>query len=80
MSQLERSFSPKPHRFETTVLRSSGVRKGCDQPKAQLFSFREEGRFLYAWAMFGRDLSTGIRTKAEAVLSTIRVDGPPKEP
>jgi hypothetical protein len=72
--RLEREFPPRPRRFETTVLRSLGVRKGCDQPKAQLFRFREAGRFLYAWVMFGRDLPTGVRTKAEAVLSTLDVD------
>jgi hypothetical protein len=59
------------------VLRSSQVRKGCIQPRAQLFRFREADRFLYAWVMFGQDLSTGVRTKAEAVLSTLEV-GPPE--
>jgi hypothetical protein len=72
--QLDREFPPRPRRFETTALRSLGVRKGCDQPKAQLFRFRDAGRFLYAWAMFGRDLPTGVRTKAEAVLSSLRVN------
>jgi hypothetical protein len=74
--QFERGYPPRPRRFETTVLRSLGVRKGCDQPKAQLFHFGEADRFLYAWAMFGRDLPTGVRTKAEAVLSTVRVNQP----
>lgn len=74
--RLEREFPSRPRRFETTVLRSLGVRKGCDQPKAQLFRFGEAGRFLYAWVMFGRDLPTGVRTKAEAVLSTLEVDRP----
>jgi hypothetical protein len=64
--RLERDFPPRPRRFETTVLRSSQVRKGCTRPRAQLFRFREADRFLYAWVMFGRDLSTGVRTKAEA--------------
>jgi hypothetical protein len=73
---LDRDFPPRPRRFETTVLRSSQVRKGCDQPRAQLFRFREANRFLYAWVMFGRDLSTGLRTKAEAALSTLEVDPP----
>ena len=73
---LDRDFPPRPRRFETTELRSSQVRKGCDQPRAQLFRFREANRFLYAWVMFGRDLSTGLRTKAEAVLSTLEVDPP----
>jgi hypothetical protein len=74
---LERDFPPRPHRFEATVLRSSQVRKGCIQPRAQLFRFLEADRFLYAWVMFGRDLSTGLRTKTEAVLSTLEVQ-PPK--
>jgi len=69
LERLERDFPPRPRRFETTVLRSSQVRKGCIQPRAQLFRFREADRFLYAWMMFGRDLSTGVRTRAEAVLS-----------
>jgi hypothetical protein len=73
---LDRAFPPRPRRFETTVLRSSQVRKGCDLPRAQLFRFREANRFLYAWVMFGRDLSTGLRTKAEAVLSTLEVNPP----
>jgi hypothetical protein len=73
---LDRDFPPRPRRFETTVLRSSQVRKGCDQPRAQLFRFREANRFLYAWVMFGRDLSIGLRTKAETVLSTLEVDPP----
>jgi hypothetical protein len=45
-------------------------------PHTQLFRFREADRFLYAWVMFGRDPSTGVRTKAEAVLSTLEVDQP----
>ena len=39
-------------------------------------SLPRANRFLYAWVMFGRDLSTGLRTKAEAVLSTLEVDPP----
>jgi hypothetical protein len=71
---IEREFPPRPRRFETTVLRSSQVWKGCDQPRAQLFRFREANRFLYAWVMFGRDLPPGLRTKAEAVLSSLEVN------
>jgi hypothetical protein len=41
--------------------------------EAQLFSFGESGRYLYAWAMFGRNHSTGVRKKAVAVLSPVRV-------
>jgi hypothetical protein len=41
--------------------------------EAQLFSFGESGQYLYAWAMFGRNHSTGVRKKAEAVLSTVGV-------
>jgi hypothetical protein len=74
LERLDRDFPPKPRRFETTVLRSSQVGKGCIQPRAQLFRFREADRFLYAWVMFGRDLPTGVRTKAEALLSTLEVD------
>lgn len=59
LERLERDFPPRPRRFETTALRSSQVRKGCIQSRAQLFRFREADRFLYAWVMFGRDLSTG---------------------
>jgi hypothetical protein len=73
---LERDFPPRAHRFETTVLHSSLVRKGCVQPRAQLFRFLEADRFLYAWVMFGRDPSTGLRTKTEAVLSTLEVNPP----
>ena len=73
---FERDFPPRPHRFETTELRSSQVIKGCDQPRAQLFRFREANRFLYAWVMFGRDLSIRLRTKTEAVLSTLEVKPP----
>lgn len=73
---LERDFPPRPHRFETTVLRSSQVSKGCIQPRAQLFRFQEADRFLYAWVMFGRNPSTGLRTKTEAVLSGLEVNPP----
>lgn len=72
--QLERDLPPRPRRFETGVLRSLGVRNDCDQPKAQLFRFRDADEFLYAWVMFGRDLPTGVRTKAEVVLSILVVD------
>jgi hypothetical protein len=58
------------------VQRSSQVREGCDQPRAQLFRFSEANRFLYAWVMFGPDLSTGLRTKTEALLSTLEVKPP----
>ena len=74
LERLERDYPPRPRRFETTVLRSSQVRKGCIQPRAQLFRFLEADRFLYAWVMFGRDLTTGVRTKTEAVLSTLEVN------
>ena len=73
---LDWDFPPRPRRFETTVLRSSQARKGCDQPRAQLFRSREANRFFYAWVMFGREFSTGLRTKSEAVLSTQEVDPP----
>jgi hypothetical protein len=75
---LERDFPPRPRRFETTVLRPSQVGKGCDQLRAQLFRFRDADRFLYAWVMFGRDLPPGLRTKAEAVLSSLEVSRPPR--
>jgi hypothetical protein len=74
LERLERDFPPRPRRFETSVLRSSQVRKGCDQPRAQLFRFREADRYLYVWVMFGRDLSTGLRAKTEAALSTLEVN------
>jgi len=73
---FERDFPPRPHRFETTELRSLQVRKGCVQPRARLFRFLEADRFLYAWVMFGRDPSTGLRTKTGAVLSSLEVDPP----
>jgi hypothetical protein len=76
LEELEPDFPPRPRRFETTVLRSSQVRKGCIQPRAQLFRFLEADRFLYAWVMFGRDLSSGLRTKTEAVLSTLEINPP----
>jgi hypothetical protein len=71
-----KGYGPRPSRFETAHLRSSQVRKGCDQPKAQLFRFEDSGRLLYAWMMFGRKPPRGIRTKAEAVLSTLMVSHP----
>lgn len=69
----EAGFPPRPRRFETRHLRRLQVRVGCSQ-KAQLFRFTVAGRQLYAWMMFGPDLPTGVRTKAEAVLSTLRVE------
>lgn len=71
----EAGFGTRPRRFETTHLRRRQVREGCSQ-KAQLFRFTDAGRHLYAWMMFGSDLPTGVRTKAEAVLSTLRVEPP----
>jgi hypothetical protein len=70
-------YGPRPGRFETTHLRSLQVQKGCVQPRAKLFRFAESGRMLYVWMMFGRDLSTGVRTKAEATISTLSVEPQP---
>ena len=69
----EAGFPAIPRRFETKHLRRLEVRVGCSQ-KAQLFRFTAAGRQLYAWMMFGSDLPTGVRTKAEGVLSTLRVE------
>lgn len=66
-------YGPRPKRFETTHLQAAQVRKGCVQPKAQLFAFHDSGRLLYIWMMFGRDLPTAVRTKTEAIASTLTV-------
>ena len=72
-SGSEAGFPARPRRFETAHLRRLEVRVGCRQ-KAELFRFTVTGRQLYAWMMFGPDLPTGVRTKAEATLSTLRVE------
>ena len=70
---LERDFPPRPYRLEATLLRSSQVRKGCIQPRAQLFRFPEADRFLYAWVMFGRDLFDRAQDKDRGGSSTLEV-------
>jgi hypothetical protein len=69
-------YAPRPDRFEATRLRSGQVRKGCVQPMAELFRFLEADRALYAWIMAGPELSTGVRTEAETVLSSLTVEPP----
>jgi hypothetical protein len=49
------------------------VYEGCDVPRAHLFLFRDSGRLLYAWAVFGPRPSRAMRVEAENVLNSLRI-------
>jgi hypothetical protein len=42
-------------------------------PGARLFRFRDSGRLLYAWAVFGPHPSDAVRAQAEDVLNSLRI-------
>jgi hypothetical protein len=65
-------YPPRPEAFHIDRLGRFQVYEGCDVPRSQLFRFRDAGRLLYAWAVFGPHPSR-IRAQAEAVLNSLRV-------
>jgi len=66
-------YPPRPQRFEITELGSRQVTKGCSQPSAQLFRFRDEGRFLYSWVVFGEEPPTDLLSDVESILNSLQV-------
>jgi hypothetical protein len=67
------AFPPRPRRFRLGKLRGGDVTEGCTQPRTRLFRFRDGGRLLYAWAVFGPGAGRVIRRRVERVLSSIVV-------
>jgi hypothetical protein len=65
-------FPPRPASFRLRPLRRLGVMKSCAQPRAHLVRFRDSGRVLYAWAMFGPHPSQAI-AQARAVLDGLAI-------
>jgi hypothetical protein len=68
-----RDFAPRPASFRIGALRSAAVFEGCNQARTRLFRFRDAGRLLYAWAVFGPHASRAIRARAEALLDGLRI-------
>jgi hypothetical protein len=66
-------FPPRPRSFRIGRLGRFQVYEGCDEPRARLFRFRDAGRLLYAWAVFGPHPSRAARARAEAVLDSLRI-------
>jgi hypothetical protein len=66
-------FPPRPASFHIRALGRFQVYEGCDVPRARLFRFRDSGRLLYAWAVFGPRASRAVRMRAEAVLNSLRI-------
>jgi hypothetical protein len=75
-------YQPRPGSFRIRRLGRFQVYEGCDVPRARLFRFRDSGRLLYAWAVFGAHPSRAVRGRAEAVLNspTIVLAGAPTSP
>jgi hypothetical protein len=65
-------FPPRPPSFRLRPLRRLGVMESCAQPRAHLLRFRDSGRVLYAWAMFGPHPAHAI-VQAQAVLDSLTV-------
>src|SRR4051794_9221171 len=63
----------RPESFRIGRLGRFQVFEGCDEPSSRLFRFRDSGRLLYAWAVFGPHPSHAVRTQAEAVLNSLRI-------
>ena len=66
-------FPPRPGSFRIGRLGRFQVYEGCDEPRARLFRFRDSGRLLYAWAVFGPHPTRAVRMRAEAVLDSLRI-------
>jgi hypothetical protein len=66
-------YPPRPAAFRIGDLGRFQVTEGCDQRRSELFRFRDSGRLLYAWAIFGPHPSRAVRRGAEAVLNSLRI-------
>jgi hypothetical protein len=66
-------YAPRPESFRIGRLRRSQVFEGCDEQRTRLFRFRDSGRLLYAWAVFGPHPSRAVRGRVEAVLNSLRI-------
>jgi hypothetical protein len=66
-------FPMRPASFRIRTLGRGQVYEGCDVPRARLFRFRDSGRLLYAWVVFGPHPSRSVRGRAEAVLNSLRI-------
>ena len=66
-------YPPRPASFRIGTLGRFQVREGCNQGRSELFRFRDSGRLLYAWMVFGRRPSRAVRHRAEAVLNSLRI-------
>ena len=66
-------YPPRPRAFSIGALRRLQVREGCDQRRSALFRFRDSGRLLYAWTVFGPRPSRALRVRAEAILDSLRI-------
>jgi hypothetical protein len=65
-------YPPRPAHFDVSSLRSYQVSEGCDQPRAQLFTFSDAGRYLYAWVVAGVRADDTDLHRAEDVLDGMR--------
>lgn len=66
-------YPPRPRPFRIGRLGRGRVYEGCDMPRAHLFRFRDSGRLLYAWAVFGPHPSRAVRAQAQDVLNSLRI-------
>jgi hypothetical protein len=66
-------YPPRPRSFRIARLGRGQVYERCDVPGARLFRFRDSGRLLYAWAVFGPHPSDAVRAQAEDVLNSLRI-------
>ena len=73
---LKADYPPRPGAFSIGKLRRLQVREGCDQRRSALFRFRDSGRLLYAWTVFGPRPSRALRARAEAILDSLRIAPP----
>jgi len=66
-------YPPRPGSFRIGTLARLQVFEGCDAARSRLLRFRDSGRLLYAWAVFGAHPSREVRARAEAVLNSLRI-------
>jgi hypothetical protein len=71
-----RAFPRRPASFAISPLGRYSVMEGCTQPRAHLNRFRDSGRLLYAWAMFGPHPTPSIRHRVRAIPNGLRIARP----